>query len=133
MPTQPEPSDEQSRRLVYLAAERTLSSWIRTALSLMVLGFVVDRFYLVLRQAFGGKSVAGLQARTLWHLGGSILIALGALMAVVAGIYYLRFALRYRRNGSTEVGGSLVVAALFTFVLGAFGVALLAVLAWVAK
>lgn len=132
MPTQPEPSDEQSRRLVYLAAERTLSSWIRTALSLMVLGFVVDRFDL-LRQAFGGKSVASLQARTLWHLGGSILIALGAVMAVVASIYYLRFALRYRRNGSTEVGGSLVVAALFTFVLGACGVALRTVLAWVAK
>lgn len=133
MPSQPESSDEQSRRLVYLAAERTLSSWIRTALSLMVLGFVIDRFDVVLRHAFGGKSVAGLNSHQLWHWGGSILIALGVLMAVVAGIYHLRFALRYRRNGSTAVGGSLVVAALFTFVLGACGVAVLAVLAWVAK
>lgn len=45
-----ETSIELSRRLVYHAAERTLTSWIRTALSLMTLGFVVDRFDLVLRQ-----------------------------------------------------------------------------------
>ena len=38
------------RRLVYFAAERTLMSWIRAALGLMALGFVIDRFGLVLRQ-----------------------------------------------------------------------------------
>lgn len=46
-------SSEQSRRLVYFAAERTLTSWIRTALSLMTLGLVIDRFDLVLRQVVG--------------------------------------------------------------------------------
>ena len=133
MPTQPESSDEQSRRLVYLAAERTLTSWIRTALSLMVLGFVVDRFDVVLRQAFATKSIDGVSSHALWHWDGSILIALGVLMAVVAGINHLRFALRCRRNGSTEVGGSLEHGALFTFVLAACGAALVVVLAWVSK
>ena len=42
--------DETGRQLVYFAAERTLMAWVRTALSLMALGFVIDRFGLVLRQ-----------------------------------------------------------------------------------
>lgn len=131
MSRQPESSEEQSRRLVYFAAERTLSSWIRTALSLMALGFVIDRFDLVVLKVLGGKSAAGLHSQDLGRWGGSILIALGVLMAVAAGIHHLRFASRYRRSGSTAVGCSLTVAALFTLVLGACGVALLAVVAWV--
>ena len=38
------------RRLVYFAAERTFMAWIRVALALMALGFVIDRFGLVVRQ-----------------------------------------------------------------------------------
>jgi len=38
------------RRLVYFAAGRTLMAWVRSALGLMALGFVVDRFGLVLSQ-----------------------------------------------------------------------------------
>ena len=131
MPTQSDSGDEQSRRLVYFAAERTLSSWIRTALSLMVLGFAMDRFDLVVRQVLGGKSTAALHSQEIWHWGGSTLIALGVLMAAIAGIYYLRFALRYLRTRSTEVSYSLATGALFTLVLAACGVAVLAVVVWV--
>lgn len=56
------------------------------------------------------------------------MIGLGIVMAVVSGLYYLRFAVRYRRNGSTEVGRSLVVGASFTFVLGVAGLVILGVL-----
>jgi len=48
MTEQPD-TQETGRRLVYFAAERTLMAWIRTALGLMALGFVIDRFGLVLR------------------------------------------------------------------------------------
>ena len=130
MAQRPDTGDERSRRLVYFAAERTLGSWIRTALSLMALGFVIDRFDLVAREVLRAKSLAPLDSHDLWHWGGSILIALGVLMALAAGVYHLRFAQRYRRNGSTEVGSSLMVGALFTFVLAAFGVAMLVALAW---
>lgn len=123
--------DEQSRRLVYFAAERTLSSWVRTALSLMALGFVIDRFSLVVQKVFGHAVAIDARSQELSHGGGSFLIALGVLMAVVAGLYHLRFAQRYRRSGSTRVGYSLTVAALFTLVLGACGVALLVAVAWV--
>jgi putative membrane protein len=36
------------RRLVYFAAERTLMAWVRAALGMMALGFLIDRFGLVL-------------------------------------------------------------------------------------
>jgi putative membrane protein len=41
---------ESGERLVYLAAERTLLMWVRTAATLMVLGFVVERFGLFLSE-----------------------------------------------------------------------------------
>ena len=131
MSKQPGSGDEQARRLVYFAAERTLTSWIRTALSLMALGFVIDQFELVAHQVLGGPSAARLDSQELWRWGGSTLIALGVLMAVVAGIYHLRFALHYHRDGSTEVGFSLKIGALFTLLLGVYGAALLAAVVWV--
>lgn len=67
MTTPRESSGERSRRLVYFAVERTLASWIRTALSLMVRDFVADRFDLVMRRAFVEKSIVGLHSHALWH------------------------------------------------------------------
>ena len=43
-------TDTSAQRLVYFAAERTLMAWVRTALGLMALGFVTDRFGIVVRQ-----------------------------------------------------------------------------------
>lgn len=125
-----ETSSDHSKRLVYFAAERTLTSWIRTALSLMALGFVVDRFDLILRQTLlTSNQIPPPPAEPLWRWTGLSMIGLGVLMAVVSGGYYLRFAQRYRRDGSTDVGRSLVVGAVFTFVLAGFGVVVLSVLA----
>lgn len=121
-------SDDSSHRLVYLAAERTLSSWVRTALSLMALGFVIDRFDLVLRHVLKGPGLSGLHSHQLWTWSGAILIAMGILMLVVAGIRYLRFALRYRRDGSTGVGSSLVVGSVSSFVIAVAGLFMLFVL-----
>ncbi|MGH8217271.1 MAG: YidH family protein [Steroidobacteraceae bacterium] len=41
--------DNAACAMVYYAAERTLFAWVRTALGMMALGFVIDRFGLVLR------------------------------------------------------------------------------------
>lgn len=63
----------------HLANERTLLAWQRTALALLGLGFLVDRF------AFegSGSTVAG-------SLLGLALIAIGALASVAGTIRYLR-------------------------------------------
>lgn len=119
---------EQSRRLVYLAAERTLAGWIRTALSLMALGFVIDRFDLILRNVTGVSTRSLSYSRLLSAWGGSVLVGMGVLMAVAAGIHYLHFARRFAHDRDTRVGHSLVVGAGFALLLGVFGLALLGVL-----
>ena len=63
----------------HLANERTLLAWQRTALALLGLGFLVDRF------AFEGRgsSVAG-------SILGLALIAIGALASVAGTVRFLR-------------------------------------------
>jgi putative membrane protein len=119
---------EWSRRLVYLAAERTLGSWLRTALSLMALGFVIDRFDLILRHLAGTpvRSITYSHALAAW--GGAILVGMGVVMAIVTGIHHLRFVRNFYRKQSTAVGHSLNVGALFALLLGLFGLILLGVL-----
>ena len=45
-----EPANKETRTREHLANERTLLAWVRTAIALMGLGFVVARFGLFLRQ-----------------------------------------------------------------------------------
>ena len=119
---------ELSRRLVYLAAERTLSSWIRTALSLMALGFVIDRFELVLDSMPAASTHAQTHAGAPWTWIGSMLIGMGVAMALGAGVRYLRFALAFYREGSTRVGHGIAIGAAFSMLLALFGVALIVLL-----
>lgn len=54
-PTVPDPT---TRAREHLANERTLLAWVRTAVTLMALGFGVARFGIFLRQ-LGGSATAG--------------------------------------------------------------------------
>ena len=119
---------ELSRRLVYLAAERTLTSWIRTALSLMALGFVIDRFELVLDLMPGASTHAQTYAHGQWSWSGSALIGMGVAMALGAGVRYLCFEVAYYRKGSTRVGHGIGIGAAFAMLLALFGVALIVLL-----
>jgi putative membrane protein len=104
-------------RLVYLAAERTLLTWVRTALGLMAFGFVIDRFELVLRiNASAGRfGQTQPEAYSLWM--GTVLVIAGVVMIVVAAVRYLRFAAHYRREADTEPGPGLSQAVLFTVLI----------------
>ena len=119
---------ELSRRLVYLAAERTLTSWIRTALSLMALGFVIDRFKLVLDLMPGASTHPQTYAQGPWAWSGSVLIGMGVAMALGAGVRYLRFEIAYDHQSSTRVGHGITIGAAFAILLAVFGVALIVVL-----
>jgi putative membrane protein len=116
-------SETSARRLVYFAAERTLFAWVRTALALMALGFVVDRFGLFVRQSFTGSGTQ-LHSKTFSFWTGTILVILGVAMTVVAGVRYSSFALRYRREGSTEPGYGLSLGILFTVLTAIAGAAI---------
>lgn len=126
----PNESLQLTRRLVYFASERTLSAWIRTALSLMALGFVIDRFGLIVQQLpkSSAAHMAAHYPRAIWAWSGSLLIGLGALMAIAGGIRHLRFARAFHRDGSTEVRHGLSVGSVFAMLLGLLGIVLIVLL-----
>lgn len=126
---QPE-SPEQvtlARRLVYFAAERTLMAWIRTSLGLMALGFVIDRFGLVLAH-FVPIAGGAPHDRRFSFWAGTALVVVGAVMAAVAAFRYWRFARGYRRDRSTRPGHGIMVGVGFTVIIALLGFAVAAFL-----
>ncbi len=83
----------------YLAAERTLLAWIRTALALMGFGFVVARFGIFLGQiqAAQNRNPGGSYGLSIWF--GTALIATGVIVSLTAGLHHLR--LVRELNGGT--------------------------------
>jgi putative membrane protein len=120
-------SETTGRRLVYFAAERTLLAWVRSALGLMALGFVIDRFGLVLRHVIPGEGEQ-LHPTAFSFWAGTMLVIVGALMAFVAAGRYLRFSIAYHRDGDTDPRHGIGLGVLFTAVLGLFGLLIAAFL-----
>jgi putative membrane protein len=76
---------------VFFAAERTLLAWQRSAIALVGLGFVIERFGLFMRlmaAAGGGQPVAS--GRTSLVFGVALLL-IGAAVATVSAIQFRRF------------------------------------------
>jgi putative membrane protein len=117
-----DPSMEQAgRRLVYLAAERTLLTWVRAAVTLMALGFVVDRFGLLIR---GTRAAQGVGGGVAWSLGlGVLILGIGVVVNVFAAVRYLRFVHRFER-GDSDPGHGIRAAIALSLGLAALGVVL---------
>ena len=79
----------QSDPRVFFAAERTLLAWLRTGLTVMVVGFVVARFGLFLRLL--GQST-GVRTESLFSaVLGVLFVLAGALLILVATVQHRRF------------------------------------------
>lgn len=109
-----------AQRLVYFAAERTLMAWIRTALGLMALGFVIDRFGLVLRNITPAVVNVG-HSKTFSFWGGTMLVAVGAVMALVAAVRYWWFAHDYHHKNATHAGHGIMIGVIFTLIIALLG------------
>ena len=111
------------RRLVYFAAERTLMSWLRAALGLMALGFVIDRFSLVLRQITPNVVEHYYRAFSFW--GGTMVVLVGSILALVASIRYTLFAIHYRHDTghdqTTRPGHGIILGVIFTVIVAVIG------------
>jgi putative membrane protein len=112
---------QEARRLVYFAAERTLMAWVRTALGLMALGFVIDRFGLVLRDDATLTAMTAQHTKTFSFWGGTLLVVIGAVMALVAAVRYWRFAYEYRRDHETHTGHGILLGVVFTLLIAFLG------------
>lgn len=122
--TDPETSSEQiteARRLVYFAAERTLMAWVRTALGLMTLGFVIDRFGLVLSQIAPDSTGRGHQPDSFSFWAGSGMVVVGAVMVLVAAVRYWRFATAYQHDRTTRPGHGIRSGVIFTVLIALVG------------
>lgn len=86
----PGPAGESTKARVHLANERTLLAWVRTAIALMGLGFVVARFGLFLREiaATGGVS-AGPESAYSAPIG-ILLVAAGLVAMVVSTVRFFQ-------------------------------------------
>lgn len=108
-------------RLVILSAERTLLSWLRLSVTLMSLGFVLDRFGLYIRLQNVSLGSAWLPKSFSSWMGIGLVIA-GSLASAVAGVIYTRFRLRYVREGYHGPGGSTAFSMVLSILITIIGV-----------
>ena len=74
------PADPDSRARTHLANERTFLAWLRTALSLIILGLAAAQF--LERRLVAGVSVTAAFA--------ALLVGSGVIMSAAAGMHYTR-------------------------------------------
>jgi putative membrane protein len=109
---------------VRFAAERTLLAWVRTAIGLMGLGFLVARFGLFLRQLAAVREVPPTGHSTGLSLGiGSALVILGVAMILLAARQHQRIIKRLNRR-EPYLAPPWSLALLVSVILAFLGVAL---------
>jgi putative membrane protein len=112
---------ESTRAREHLANERTLLAWVRTALALMGLGFVVARFGLFLRQLALEKAAPPEPAHVSAVIGAS-LVGASVVITALSTIRFFRARAQIER-GSYEPEAFTVVLVVAVTVVG--GLALL--------
>lgn len=100
----------------HLANERTFLAWIRTSLGLMAFGFVVEKFALFIKElgVLVGNKVELPQGYS--SLFGPVVVAAGALIALLAYIKYKKVEKQIERGRFSS--SSILNAALTLVILG---------------
>jgi putative membrane protein len=97
----------------HAANERTFLAWVRTAITVIIFGFFVERFDLLLRFSVpAGKTGSEFVRSGFAHLAGLVLIVLGIAMIPVAAVRFVRTSKEIDAAESHQGTGSRVDLAL---------------------
>ena len=106
---------------VFFAAERTLLAWTRTSVTLMALGFVIERFGLFVHIFMPREGMALERDVSFWA--GVAFILLGAIVAILSVVQY-RGVLRTLKPVEIPEGYWVNVGVFTNLVLAVFGLAI---------
>jgi putative membrane protein len=110
-------SAESTRAREHLANERTLLAWVRTAVALMGLGFVVARFGLFLRQ-LAAERAAPPQPDHLSAVIGAALVGASVLLTALSTVRFFRARAQIERGGYEPEAFTEVLAIAVTVLAG---------------
>jgi uncharacterized membrane protein YidH (DUF202 family) len=115
-------------RVCYMNVDRTLATWTRTALTLIVFGTVVDRYgLLLLRPAFAHLGTR-LAPNPVSSAGGIFLVATGVFIVVAAAIRHQAYKGSWLREHGHDASFGPWLAFPFAVMVAALGVIVLALL-----
>lgn len=115
-------------RVCYMNVDRTLASWTRTALSLIVFGTVVDRFGLLLGSVRPVHIGTPLAPNPESSVGGLLLVALGTLLVTAAAVRHQRYRTHWQHRYGDDPRFGPWLAFPFAVMVAALGVTMLVVL-----
>jgi uncharacterized membrane protein YidH (DUF202 family) len=126
---------EQSRqrialqaRVCYMNVDRTLATWTRTSLALIVLGIGLDRYGLLLTGNHLMHVGTRLAPNPLSSLSGIILVVLGTLIALATAVRHQRYRSEWDRTYGYDANFGQWLAFAFTIMAVVFGMLVTAVL-----
>lgn len=114
----------------HAANERTYLAWVRTGITVMVLGFVVDKFELFLASlgsVLAGKAQGPTQSYGSEYIS-LALVSLGVMVIVAGALRFFRVRAQIESDAAVQFSGS-ALAIVLTLTMVAFGLYLLLYLA----
>ena len=115
-------------RVCYMNVDRTLATWTRTALTLIVFGLVVDRYGILLSRAHLEHVGTRLAPNPLSSIAGMLLIAIGAFIAATGAVRHQRYMAAWNRTYGRDLSFGPWLTLPFAVGVAAFGIAMLAIL-----
>lgn len=123
---------EMSEVRSYHNAERTLAVWVRTALTLMIVGLAIDRFGLLFHHGSRTTAQATSVHATLLDTASTwicvALIAFGVLMALATGSRFIAYTRAWSRLHQFPAHHGPYLAPFFAFMAALFGIVLLVII-----
>ncbi len=126
MSTPPHPAADSTRAREHLANERTLLAWVRTAIALMGLGFVVARFGLFLREISATAGITAGPESAYSAPIGILLVSSGIVAMVISTLRFFQARRQIERGAFVPEAYPEIVIVVVTLVAGGALVAYLA-------